>query len=323
MTTTASQGPQKAVRAVTFVLVGIALAYVINAILLRGLRERTVGLYAPWNAMVEGRLATDLIVVGSSRAMVDVDCEPLAARLGVSCFNVGLDGSNVNLQRPLFDTYVAHNVPPKILLLTVDVFEFKVDHEPYKPAQYLPYLDEPPLYDNLVSLDPEWRTIRYLPLYGFAIFGLDTMADSVEGLFHRDRGKPDWRVRGWAARDWPWDGDFEKFAQAHPNGKDWPIEQGSVDALESILTTAERLHTRIVLAYLPEYVEVRRLWSNQETVFARFHEIAQRHRIPFLDFSDDPVCASRSYFYNAEHLNQRGAELFSARLAERMSEALR
>jgi hypothetical protein len=310
-------------RAAGFVLLGAAIAYAVDAVLMHGLRERRVGLFAPWNAIVEGRLTTDLVVFGSSRAVTDVDCAPLTARLHVSCFNLGLEGSPVNIERPLVDVFFAHNAAPRFLLMTVDVFTFRVNREPYDPSQYLPYLSEAPLYENLVSIDPEWRLIRRVPLYGFAKFGLGTTYDAVVGIFHMDRRSTDTRIRGWWPRDWPWDGAFDAFVRENPHGKTWPIEQPSIDALESILRTAESRNVRPVLVYPPEYVEAQHLTNNRDAVFAVFHEIAARHRVPFIDFSDDPLSADRSLFYNAEHMNRVGAELFSQKLADRMAEALR
>jgi lysophospholipase L1-like esterase len=45
-------------------------------------------------------------------------------------------------------------------------------------------------------------------------------------------------------------------------------------------------------------------------------DIANRHGIQFLDYSSDTMCRDTKYFYNSQHLNTAGAELFSARLAE-------
>ena len=46
-----------------------------------------------------------------------------------------------------------------------------------------------------------------------------------------------------------------------------------------------------------------------------FQNIADRNNIPFLDYSNDPICYDTSYFYNAMHLNARGADIFTAKLA--------
>jgi hypothetical protein len=69
---------------------GAALAHAVNALLLHGLRRRRAGDYGVWNAVVQGRLGTNVIVIGSSRALMDVNCDALTARLGLSCFNLGL-----------------------------------------------------------------------------------------------------------------------------------------------------------------------------------------------------------------------------------------
>lgn len=50
-------------------------------------------------------------------------------------------------------------------------------------------------------------------------------------------------------------------------------------------------------------------------MLALYREIADRNSFPFLDYSNDPICYDTLNFYNAMHLNARGANLFSAELA--------
>jgi hypothetical protein len=306
-------------RSVVFVLVGAALACAIHGVLLHGLRERRTGDYGVWNALVEGRIGAEIVVIGSSRALVNVDCDGLSTRLGQSCFNLGLNGSHVNLQRPMFDTYLAHNAAPKVVLVTLDPFTFQTIREPYEPEQYLPYLGERDLYATLVGYDQEFRWIRYVPLYGFARYGVYTTWDALEGLVHADRLRRNPRVRGWAPQDIPWDGSFDAFVRTHATGVTLPIELEAVDALDAILQSAERSGARPILTYPPEYGPMRTLSRNRDAVFATFRDVATRHGAAFIDLSADPLWEDRAFFYNSQHLNRRGAKLFSSLLADRMA----
>ena len=47
---------------------------------------------------------------------------------------------------------------------------------------------------------------------------------------------------------------------------------------------------------------------------AIYKNISMKYNIPFLDYSSDTICLSKDYFYNAEHLNLMGTNLFSRKL---------
>ena len=46
-----------------------------------------------------------------------------------------------------------------------------------------------------------------------------------------------------------------------------------------------------------------------------FKSISNRHKIRFFDYSNDSICLDSTCFYNALHLNQKGAERFTLKLA--------
>ncbi|MDD5185877.1 MAG: hypothetical protein PHS84_11510, partial [Paludibacter sp.] len=42
--------------------------------------------------------------------------------------------------------------------------------------------------------------------------------------------------------------------------------------------------------------------------------------VEFLDYSLDPVFNDKNYFYNASHLNKKGAEMFTLKLANKLKD---
>lgn len=46
-----------------------------------------------------------------------------------------------------------------------------------------------------------------------------------------------------------------------------------------------------------------------------FEEIAQKNDIPLLDYTFDELSYDTTYFYNTMHLNKKGADLFSKKVA--------
>jgi lysophospholipase L1-like esterase len=47
-------------------------------------------------------------------------------------------------------------------------------------------------------------------------------------------------------------------------------------------------------------------------------QISIKYKIPFIDFSKDSMSYNKEYFYNATHLNKKGADLFTEKLIKKI-----
>jgi len=97
------------------------------------------------------------------------------------------------------------------------------------------------------------------------------------------------------------------------------IDAGGVAAMQELISLCRRQDIRVMLVYSPQYYEMIALTRNRERVFALFRSIADRNGVSFLDYSRSPISQTRDYFYNSQHLNARGAAVFSEDLARRLS----
>ena len=57
-------------------------------------------------------------------------------------------------------------------------------------------------------------------------------------------------------------------------------------------------------------------------VFAIYQSLADRYGCQILNYTYDSISHDTLNFYNASHLNRRGAELFSTKLAHDLKELL-
>jgi hypothetical protein len=60
--------------------------------------------------------------------------------------------------------------------------------------------------------------------------------------------------------------------------------------------------------------------SNPEEILAFYRQISEKYAIPFWDYSQDSMCLRKGYFYNSEHMNKPGADLFTKRIVRRIGE---
>src|SRR5262249_39721173 len=167
-----------------FCLLGFIIAFSADGLLWAGLRHARTSNVSVWHAVVAGRIGSDRLITGGSRALVGVDCDILGRRLSMSCFNIGLDGSPVNLQRPYVETYLQHNKPPRLAVVSLDMGSLTESTTPYDLAQYLSYLDEQPIAAGLRRYVDVWK-YRYIPLYAFSQLGLNQVMVAVRGATGR------------------------------------------------------------------------------------------------------------------------------------------
>lgn len=307
-----------ALRIAVFFALLVVVAYALDAFIGAGLRRLATGDFGEWNRIVQGRVNADIVVSGSSRALTHYDPRILAAASGHSAYNIGLNGSQTDMQLARLKTYLRHNRKPKVVIHNVDAFSFQISHgEVYDPGQYIPYLDEPDLYEALSAINADTWKARHLPLYGYA--AQDLRFGWLQGLRAWFGPTPaPTHIDGYKPRDTPWTGEFEHFRAMHPNGVHIDIEPEGVARFEELLRLCEAQDIRLLLVYSPEYSEVQAMTTNRAEIFSLLQTLARRHGAQLIDFSRSPISADKELFYNSQHLNTRGAEAFTRELAERV-----
>jgi hypothetical protein len=286
-----------------------------DALLRSGARRNMNGQSGIWSQAMRGTLNADLLLAGSSRAAMHLAPIPLTETTGLTSFNIGLMGTGLHLQFGFLQAYLKHNRHPKIILQGLDINSLTWQATPYQPDQYLPYLSESSVYQAFSDLMPGAWKIKHVPLYGFLMLGGTKPA--LRSWFRND---PDQQLRGgFQGVDLAWTDEFDQFRRQNPNGLELPIDSRSVEDLENLVRYCTELGIRIILVYSPEYYEVLPLIKNRKSIMETYRRIAEKHHIPFWDYSTSEMGRDRSLFFNSQHLNLRGAERFSRELGIRLS----
>lgn len=307
-----------AARIAAFFGLVIAFLYATHFMVNAGLRRIQTSSFGVWNRILTGQVNADIIISGSSRALTHYDPRIIQEVTGRSCYNIGLNGSQTDMQVARLRAYLRHNRKPSLVIHNLDLFSFQVTHGGvYDPGQYIPYLGEPAIYDALVGINPNITRARYLPLYGYAAEDLRfTWLLGLRGLL--GWGPAEDHFSGFVPRDTTWTGDFERFRSQHADGVRIDIEPAGLWQMEALLGLCQEQGIRVLLVYSPEYVEMQKLTSNRAEAISQMLVFAERFEAGFWDYSGHMISASRHFFYNSQHLNARGAEEFTISLARRL-----
>ena len=292
---------------------------------LRGLQQYPTLDLGTFSQVVSGKINADILVLGSSRAQHHFDPRILSRFTKKSAYNIGLDGTGIDLQAALFFTYLRHNQKPEFLILSLDIPNLarRLDSSVYHPGQYVAYLEEPSLFLALKQHNSEWSLYKRFPFIGIAKF-ISPLTSGNEQLRYEairsllKRPLPESLFNGFAPVDKNWTAEFDDYKKQHPNGMTYEIYPENIKTIHALLMRCKQSGINLILVYSPEYYENQLLTNNRQDIILIYEGIAKEFNIPFWDYSDSVISHEKGNFYNSQHLNVRGASRFTEDLALRL-----
>ena len=270
--------------------------------------------YPTWNAIYEGKINSDLLIFGSSRAWIHIDPTTISDSLGISSYNLGIDGHNFWLQNLRYRELLKNNKRPKFIICSLDYYTLKKNKDLYNSEQFLPYMlwnqgvkEATISYNGFSSLDYEIPLIRYYGNY-----------DAVATALRFSLGclsNPITRVKGYMGRDEVWNSDFDD-AKASIKSLEIKLNKPTIILFENFLKECKTNNIKIIFVYTPEYIEGQKFVSNRSQIMELYKKFSKQYHIPFYDFSNDSISYQKKYFYNASHLNKVGSQLFTKKLID-------
>lgn len=302
------------IKLVVFSLPLILMAYLIDAIVTRGLRKTRDDRYSVWNDIFDGNVNVDVIVNGSSRAMVQVSPAILDSALGIKSYNLGCNGYGIRMQLCRFNVFAKRNRKPRVILHEVDYGTFSGRRNLFEIAQFLPYLDDPDIYMTTRKYEgfhfPDYHLplLKYYADYPLIIVGALEYFD-----IKRFGGR---RYKGYVGNDFPWSDELQSAREKFPNGITYDQQEELIGLFKLYLQRCQQDKIEVVLIWMPEYVEGQDFVLNHDSVRGMIHDISDMQGLTFFDYSNDSICFDRNLFYNTRHLNRKGAEIFTRKLAQ-------
>lgn len=260
----------------------------------------------------------EIAIYGSSRAWVHIDPQIISDSLGMNAYNFGIDGHNFWLQYLRHLEFIKHNKKPRIILLSVDIYSLQKRQDLYELNQFLPYM----LWNkNVIDFTSSYLGFvtyeYYIPLLRF--MGKKKLLNRTisEVLFNK-KYLP-YRKNGFKAIDEEWNKDFDNAISSATNYR-CVLNDSSVSLFEKFIVECKNNKIELILVYTPEYYEIQRFVTNRSEVVGIFNEFCKKYNLLYLDYSSDTMCLDKKYFYNANHLNKTGSNLFSQKLAHDLRE---
>lgn len=296
-----------------------ALSYMVDA----GLRKSRNDYFASWNDLYSSKINADLLIMGSSRAAFHVSPKIIDSTLAINSYNLGLSAWHFDMQYARFKIYLQHNRKPKYIIQNVDVYGFSKRADVADYQQFLPYIQDTILQETIRGHKGEFDVYqRNIPLLKYR--NLQNLA--FEGFFtflnYPNLYDSTANYKGYRGNDYAWNQDFERFKKRFPKGAKYTFNKEVKRQFKEFLAFCQRENIKVFLVYAPEYFEVQPYYKNKAELINLCTESTKKYNCYFLDYSKDSLCYDRQYFYNSQHLNKRGAELYSKDLGKKIKQLL-
>jgi hypothetical protein len=133
----------------------------------------------------------------------------------------------------------------------------------------------------------------------------------IHGYEHFRHHNPRQLTKGYKGMERPWNGRNYMEVDSiifTPN-------ETSLRMFDEYLSKAKAEGIKVVFVYAPQYIGATNKISNLDKMYKQYREFSDKYNIPILDYTYMDICYDTTYFYNAMHLNKRGAEIYSDSLA--------
>ena len=281
---------------------------------LRQSKTAAEGEYVTWNAIYSKKMKVELAIYGSSRAWVHVNPQILTDSLHQSTYNFGIDGLGFKAQYLRHRIFLAHNPQPTHIILCIDERSLQIEDKLYNKSQFLPYLlYNKTLYDHLNTYKGFDLSDYTLPLVRY--YGQSKALNSAFWAFLKPENEYTGRIKGYQGQDKTWNNDFDKAKQAQ-QALTIQIDTNLIVLFNDFIQECTNKNIKLTFVYTPEYIEGQYFIKNKDAIMNFYKNKAHTHHIRFIDFSNDPLCFDKTYFYNALHLNKKGSEIFSRQLVD-------
>lgn len=285
-----------------FFLVGLyIIAFVSDTILTIKIKKCTTN-EQPWSLIYSGHMDNDLLILGSSRAWNHYSPLIIDTVLHCNSYNFGLNGKKLDISILCYDQYTKYNNYPKLVLC--DIYYMSMcESDPLDREQFYPFLYKSDIWKN-IHITHKFKNIdRFLPMakyYGHLKGYKFYTEASIESY------------KGYSSKEYDWDGSGLRKIDSIPYEHDSTI----LAMTENWLKRCQMDSVKVIFVHSPMYIEATNKIDDTAAMWAMYRSLSVKYNVPILDYTHDSICFDTTLFYNAQHLNRKGAELFSRMLAK-------
>jgi hypothetical protein len=268
-----------------------------------------------WNNCYQPNLNADVLILGSSRAVKHIAPKIIDTILNVHSYNLGKDGIGFLIQNCRFKTYLRNNKRPRYIIHSLDERTLCKVSVLFNSKEYIPYLEDTLVRKSTSGCNGSFNKWHYsIPLFKYnnALPSLIRPLLWMTGFKEQNK-----RYKGYLPEQQTWQ---PKVLTKKSLRK---IDTEITKEFEAYLMFCKKENINLILVYTPEYIEGQKVTTNRNELFNLYRQYATTYNLPFFDYSNDSLSYDKSLFYDFIHLNKKGSELFTTKLAHDLKQQLK
>lgn len=277
-----------------------------------------------WHKIFEGKLNTEIAIIGTSRAESHYDTEIINKITGLKTYNLGLSGTPYSVFKIRWESYFNRNKKPKILIIDLDASSLQDSKKLFDKFQYLPFFYSKEYQSFAKENDTDFYLESYIPLYKYRGYEM-RIFKQIKSL--KNRSICSNTINGYAEHDIDWIEkdylNFKKILQKDNNRTEYNFEiyKQGLYVLKEIIKDCKKNNIKMYFVWSPSYYESHTYQASyKKHIDSVLQNISTNENIQYLNFSNDSLCFDRKYFYNSSHMNKRGSTIFSKEIGKLINE---
>lgn len=304
------------IRTGCFGILVLALMAILDRVVTSGLRKTGHEAFRNWNEIMDTQkpLNADVLVMGSSRARVQISPLILDSVLRLNTYVIGQDGTGVDVHMTKYGIYREQNKAPRILVQVLDLNTFQRRDTLVGHQQFMPYLSHPGIMEltrhkrGFSILTYHVPFARYFGDWNSIRIGILEAAGLRHYVFPR-------YYKGYEPRYQTWNEAEDDQIKLNRDPADRFFDSSLVRQFKSFVARRQEEGIKVVLVYPPHYKDMKIKIAEYQAIFDSLYSLSRQCRAPFLNYAEDSMSLRRSNFYNSTHMNAVASAAFSQQLA--------
>lgn len=239
-----------------------------------------------------------VLILGSSRARNHYNPQIIRDSLQRSCYNAGRSGCFLTYQSAQLDM-IMDRYKPEVIVLEVTPYDMNPGDDDYERLSGLLPYQHHASWRKTIEKKSVFEPYKCLSaIYPYNSLLIKMMANL------KDRGE--FRSDGFQPLEGCWTGAYGETNGGAAN----VVSEQKKQEMIHIVNTCKDNHIRLVMVTSPFYGKFTSSKTLQTT-----DSICKAYDIPYSSFLNHPAFKDASLFATGDHLNEKGANLFSAMLA--------
>ncbi len=262
------------------------------------------------NSIINKQTDKEIMIWGASSAEVNISPYKIENATGKTCFNMGLDGTNIDQYDGLLKYFLSYTDSCKKLIIALDIHGGLAKREQvYNLYCWLHHMDQDQIFESIYNIDKSMALkSKYVPFYNLTLYNkhaLPYIKKTIKNVIQQKNESYDFPDNGYVASeknipdDMTWDENINIL-----------ISDTTINKLKKIIMIAEEKQIQTYIVITPCLNKGYILLNNRKAFISSI-EALSNIGAKVLDLSSSYISENPDYFYDNIHLNKKGSEAFT------------